>query len=178
MTRTLVNKLTDEEKTEARDYALNLIKLPYEEVKNLARTSRTHILLFTRFFRLAKDELHEAIKEKFLEPEWKERAEKLEIEILDLMKENRLKFMYDYWIDQLEHWEVKYHIISHILTSHKFWNDEILVIWIPYYSTHAQCDKFWYKLEIKKSEVPQLFKKFICEMKRYQWNAFLTSTKR
>jgi hypothetical protein len=94
------------------------------------------------------------------------------------MKENRLKFMYDYWIDQLEHWEVKYHIISHILTSHKFWNDEILVIWIPYYSTHAQCDKFWYKLEIKKSEVPQLFKKFICEMKRYQWNAFLTSTKR
>ena len=174
----LWKNLPQEEIKKINEYIDYLLTLNYEEVKSLAKTSSKHWEYITKFFSLPKTAKHTEFITKFIDPEKSEKQKIEESEILKIMTANRNKFIDYHNIDYSDYNEVKYQVIKRFKTIHNFWEDEVLLIWIPYFSQQHKRDKFWYQLEIYKSKTPELFTKFVCEMRRYKWNAFLTSNKK
>ncbi len=167
------------------DYITMIMEYSFEEIDNLARTSKDHCDHVVKFFSIKPHiQLHKQFEEKFCKPSTLLSQKIKEWKLLWLMKQNKNLFIKEHLIDAYQYDDVKYQIIdryyliekSYTINEEKY--DDTIQISIPYFSSSAQRDKFWYWLVIKKSECPEFFDTLVEKMKKYEWNAALTSNKR
>ena len=150
----------------------------FEEVNTLAKTSWKHVKMVTNFFMLPKTELHQQFKEKFIEPAKKVEAQHLEWKLIGEMKKNKQLFIKEHGIDSYQYNDVKYQIVDRYFIGSWRTADEIIQISIPYFSSQAARDKFWYWILIYRSKCPEFFERLTRDMKVYEWNATLTSNRK
>lgn len=171
--------LTPEEKQKVISYIESIIDKEFSEVNALAKTSWYHCRNVMKFFQInPKTELHHRFKEKFIEPIKKIKQKALEWKLMGEMKNNKELFIHEHLIDSFEYNDVKYQIIRRYSVKTRDWLEEIIQISIPYFSSIAWRDKFWYSMLISRLKTPEFFDELIKNMKVYKWNATLTSNKR
>lgn len=170
---------SQEEIDEMTAYIQDLVdNKTFEEVNALAKTSWLHVKMVTYFFMLPKTELHQAFKEKFVEPAKDLAAKYLEWKLIGEMKQNKQLFIKEHGIDSYQYNDVKYQIVDRYFIGEWRTADEIIQISIPYFSSQAARDKFWYWIIIYRSKCPEFFDRLVSEMKVYDWNAALTSNRK
>lgn len=172
--------LTPEEKQKVISYIESIMDKEFDEVDALAKTSWYHCKNVMKFFQISpKTELHQRFQEKFLEPIKKIKQKVLEWKLMGEMKNNKELFIHEHLIDSYEYNDVKYQIIRRYSYRDRDWTvDEVIQVSIPYFSSQAWRDKFWYSILISRSKTPEFFDELIKNMKVYKWNATLTSNKR
>ena len=150
----------------------------FEEVEALVKTDWKHCRYVVYFHMLPKTSLHKAFDEKILELERRMDAKLLEWKILGEMKQNKELFIKEHWIDSYQFKDVKYQIVDRYFLGSWDTADEVIQISIPYFSSQAARDKYWYGITIYKSKCPEFFDKLLRDMRVYQWNASLTSNRK
>ena len=150
----------------------------YEEVEALVKTDWKHCRYVMQFHMLPRTPLHQTFDEKFLKPERQFDAKYLEWKLIGEMKQNKEKFIKEYWIESYQFNDVKYQIIDRYFIW--YWNeeDEVIEIAIPYFSSQLARDRYWYGITIYKSHCPDFFERLTKDMRVYQWNATLTSNRK
>ena len=169
---------SQDEINEITQYVLSLMSKSFEEVQKLPKISWKHCKYMLLFHMLPKTELHKQFREKFIQPEIYQEQKALEWKLLGEMKRNKERVIKEHLIESYQYNDVKYQIIDHYSISSREWIDEIIQISIPYFSSQAQRDKFWYWMLISKSKTPEFFERLIKDMRVYKWNADLTSNRK
>ena len=173
-----IKKFSQEEIEEITNYIKSLMDKSFEEVEALAKTSWQHCRYVMYFYSLPKTDLHKEFREKFLRPETEINAKYLEWRIIWEMKQNKELFIKEHLIDSYEYNNVKYQIVDrYFIGSWDTW-DEVIQISIPYFSSQAARDKFWYGITIYRSKGPEFFDRLLRDMRVYKGNADLTSNRK
>ena len=174
-----IKKLTPEEIQEITNYIQNLVdNKSFEEVEALAKTDWKHCRYVMEFFSLPKTNLHKEFREKFCNMEKQVAAKYLEWRIIWEMKQNKELFIKEHLIDSYEYNNVKYQIVDRYFISSWDTEDEVIQISIPYFSSQAARDKFWYGITIYRSKCPEFFDRLVRDMRVYKGNADLTSNRK
>lgn len=174
-----VEEFSQEKIDEITNYIKDLVEnKTFEEAEALSKTSWKHCRYVMQFYMLPKTPLHQLFKEKMINPEKQINAKYLEWKLIWEMKQNKELFIKEHGIDSYQYNDVKYQIVDRYFIGSWETADEIIQISIPYFSSQASRDKFWYGITIYKSKTPEFFDRLIRDMRVYQWNATLTSNRK
>lgn len=172
-----IRELTEQEKKEAVGFMEWVSKMTYEEFEKWKKQHSWWMQTLLNWCRIRKDypELNTIRETKFVLPDKQKKRDKNDYEIRAKMSKNKAILAKDHLLDEFQAKEMTYKIIHYT----KMWDDECITIAIPYTFGERLYNKFWWWIDVYKSQCPRMFEEIMKNYQKYDWTAeFISNAER
>lgn len=170
-----IRELTEQEKKEAVSFFEWVAMLSYEEFEQRKKVNNWWVEYLLNWCRIRHNypELNKIWEEKFVRPDREIKQSKKETEIVSQMSRNKAILVNEHLLDESQIKDIAYKIIHKYHTD----TDESVMIAIPYTFWEWLFCKFWWSIEVYKSQCPKMYDEIIKNYWKYDWTPEFKSNK-
>ena len=159
--------ITEQERKEAVNFMEWIAEMTYEEFEQWKKENTWWTEYLLNWCRIKKDypELNTIRETRFVLPDKQKKRERNDYWIRAEMSKNKAILANKHLIDEWSAESMSYKIIHH----YKFKDDESIIIAIPYTFGEKLFNKFWWAIEVYKSQCPKMYEEIMKNYCRYDW---------